>query len=142
MSNVDWYKRHLPAPEPTAPALRVPQAPAPYQPQQARVGAPVAPPQQPPMVVPLEEGVEDPEGQMDMSTAITRWRGNPKGGAGERQSCPRCGGSHYFSRKQSGTVTKTDGTRVTPSPLCADCGYNGMWEQFGDQFDSQGNPNS
>lgn len=147
--STDWYRRHL---NPPPQQQQAPARPAPY-PHYQRPGAPTAPPQQPPMQVPHQPPHQQPQGpapgqereqyvdengQMHVGDAILMWKGNPKGGAAERASCPKCGSNQFFSRAGQ-SITKADGTRVTPAPRCAQCGHNGLFEQFGDLYDSNGN---
>lgn len=62
--------------------------------------------------------------------------GNPKGAARhERDNCPECGDPRYFNRDHRKLLklnTKT-GQKVAPAPICEACGYNGLFEQYGNQ---------
>lgn len=126
-----WYERNVsrvignPAPAPTAPA---PQG----YPQQPSAFPATSPVRQPLPAPPQPSGEEAPPGQMHITDAIQVW----KGGAGNAETmvCPRCGGRNVFSRA-SGAIIGSSGQKSTPAPHCFECGWNGMWEQFSDQFD-------
>jgi hypothetical protein len=66
----------------------------------------------------------DEHGQVHVWDAVQRWRGG-RGTKTETAACPQCGGNNFFSRKNA--VTRGH----APAPLCYDCGYNGLFEQFG-----------
>lgn len=68
-------------------------------------------PQQPPQVTPE-----------NFFTLAQFWTGG-EAHAKERTPCPQCGGQHYFSRAHQ--VSRGP----APAPMCADCGYNGMFVQ-------------
>jgi predicted RNA-binding Zn-ribbon protein involved in translation (DUF1610 family) len=46
---------------------------------------------------------------------------------GETHHCPECGSNNFFTR--ASTVSRGP----APAPLCSECGYNGLFEQFGNQ---------
>ena len=54
--------------------------------------------------------------------AVASWQGG-EAHRTEQNRCPRCGSDHFFSRSQ--------GTHrgPPPAPHCADCGFNGLFEQ-------------
>lgn len=57
-------------------------------------------------------------------------RAGMKGGKGTRTEtdlCPECGSNHFFTRK---ALSKFG---AAPAPYCHECGYNGMFEQHGNQ---------
>lgn len=123
MSNSSWYARNVPK------VLGQPAAPA-YPQQPASPSLPPttpAPVQQPP-APPAQDA---PPGQMHITDAIARW----KGGAGnaETATCPRCGSRNVFSRANAAIITSS-GASASPAPHCYECGWNGLWEQFSDQF--------
>lgn len=110
MSNdSDWYARRLGNPQPQQrnyPPTHIQQVPAPtYSPQQQ--------PQQP------QQGGRTVE---TIYEAAQYWQGG-EAHRTERNSCPRCGGQHYYSRSQG--IARGP----SPAPMCFDCGYNGMFDQ-------------
>ena len=64
-------------------------------------------------------------------------RGNQKNGAAkhEREHCPECGDARYFTRehRKLRKLNTNTGQMVPPAPICEACGYNGMFEQYGNQ---------
>jgi hypothetical protein len=65
----------------------------------------------------------NPNGQIDMATAIRSWKGGEAHRIDGGLTCPRCGSKNVFSRS-NGSV----GGRV-PAPRCFECGWNGIYEQ-------------
>lgn len=116
MSNDDWWGRQLgqqPAPSRQAPVY-APQTPV-QQPQAPQYQVPAYQPQG----ATRGHGVTI-ENFMD---AAASWAGG-KGTKTETQPCPQCGGNHYFSRRPEGP------SRLPPpAPMCADCGYTGLFYQ-------------
>lgn len=106
----DWWARRLGSPQhqPPAPVIRQqPQYQQPVHPQ-----SPQAQPQYQQPRVTAENLYE----------AAMSWQGGPAART-ETQSCPQCGGGHYFSR------TNGPSRGPAPAPMCYDCGYNGMFTQ-------------
>ena len=129
VSNANWYARKLqqqsegapaPASTPMTPAMP-PSLPPSLPPTQAPQHAPVQHQQQAPI---------DPNGDETVFQAAARWKGGE--GMKETATCPRCGSAHIFSRSKQ-SITGPGGV-ATPAPHCFTCGWNGMWEQFSDQF--------
>ena len=117
MSNdAGWWSRKLGTPQqqqtPIYPQQQYPQYQQ-QQPQQQPVHpqAPQAQPQQQMKVTPA-----------NLFEAAMTWQGGPAART-ETQSCPQCGGGHYFSR------TNGPSRGPAPAPMCYDCGYNGMFIQ-------------
>lgn len=132
--------------------LGLPQAPP--QQQQAYTQQPPAPPPQQWQTNPQYQGpmpqnapVQEPADPSTVGQAYlnaykgkqagvtfldvaNQWRGDRKKGAAKHEpySCPECGGNNFFTR-QSLKSTRIPG--MQPAPLCMDCGYNGMFEQYG-----------
>ena len=115
MSNDDWWGKQLGQP----PAPRQTPVYAPQTPSQAPQ-VPQYPQQQfQPQTAARGHGIT-PENFMEAASA---WQGG-KGVKTETQPCPQCGGDHYFSRKPEGP------SRLPPpAPMCADCGYTGLFYQ-------------
>jgi len=65
----------------------------------------------------------DPNGQIDMSTAIRSWQGGDAHRIDGGLTCPKCGSKNVFSR-----VNGSIGGKV-PAPRCFECGWNSMYEQ-------------
>lgn len=63
--------------------------------------------------------------------------GNIKNGAAkhERETCPECGDPRYFTRehRKLRKLNVKTGQMVSPAPICEACGYNGLYEQYGNQ---------
>lgn len=126
-SDQGWWARHLggqQAPPPPPQHFQQPPPPQGYAP---------APPQgyqQPPQgYPPAQQPQQGPQAQPQIQVtpsnfmeAANHWQGG-EGVRTETQRCPKCGGDHYFSRAQQ--VTRGP----APAPLCADCGYNGLFDQ-------------
>lgn len=121
-SDSDWWARRLngqPQQRQT-PIYQQPQYPQYQQPQYPQhPQAPTSQPQQPMRVTP--ENLYD---------AAMQWQGG-EAHRREVQPCPQCGGGHYFSRVNGPS------RGPAPSPMCFDCGYNGMFIQ-GDPATWQG----
>lgn len=106
-SDPNWYARRLGSPQPQRSSYPPTQSAAPattYTPQQTPQGG---------------QGVREVD---TIYEAAQYWRGG-EAHRTETNSCPRCGGQHYYSRSQGiarGPV---------PAPMCFDCGYNGMFDQ-------------
>lgn len=106
----DWWSRRLGNQQPQqTPIYQQPQAPQQYQ-QQAPQYTQQPQPQQPRVTA---ENLYD---------AAMTWQGG-QATRTETQSCPNCGGGHYFSR------TNGPSRGPAPAPMCYDCGYNGMFTQ-------------
>ena len=109
----DWWAKRLGNPQPQQTPIypqQQPQYPQQYQQQPAHPQAPNATPQQIRVT---------PENLYD---AAMMWQGG-EATRTETQSCPKCGGGHYYSR--SGGVSRGP----SPAPMCFDCGFNGMFTQ-------------
>ena len=74
-------------------------------------------------VQPNQHQQADPNGQMDMSSAIRVWKGGEAHRIDGGLTCPRCGSGNVFSRANASA-----GGNV-PAPRCFQCGWNGMYEQ-------------
>lgn len=57
--------------------------------------------------------------------AMVASKGGGKGTKTETMDCPECGGHAFFQRKALSKMGNP------PAPICMDCGYNGMFEQYG-----------
>lgn len=117
MSN--WWGNKLGAPAPRQDyAPQQQRSPQDYLAQQQQQQQ--AAPQQPQQYEPPDPG--DPHGHQK---GMWNWQGNPRGGLGETIStgnCPNCNSNKYFSRRDTGGVTTSNGV-VYPSPECFECGY-------------------
>jgi hypothetical protein len=116
MSNdAGWWSRKLGTPQqqqtPIYPQQQYPQYQQQPQQQPVHPQAPQAQPQQQMKVTPA-----------NLFEAAMTWQGGPAART-ETQSCPQCGGGHYFSR------TNGPSRGPAPAPMCYDCGYNGMFIQ-------------
>lgn len=113
-----------------------PQAPQPYQaphqPGQAYTEQPYQP---------AEEGIVVPGEDGSWFQRVARGgaasKHTPTQKAQEIYRCPECGGNNFFTRSTMGAIT-TERGRMTPAPICDECGYNGLFEQFGNQPDVTG----
>jgi hypothetical protein len=47
----------------------------------------------------------------------------------ETATCPNCGSTNFFSRRQNSMVTQAG--MATPMPQCFECSYNGRFQIFG-----------
>lgn len=65
----------------------------------------------------------DPNGQIDMATAVRSWKGGEAHRIDGHLSCPRCGSKNVFSRANASAGGKV------PAPRCFECGWNNMYEQ-------------
>ena len=72
--------------------------------------------------------VEDPNSPDGQRLNWRAWTGG-KGNREETGTCPNCGGSNFFSRRQNAVVTQNG--MAAPAPQCFDCSYNGMFTIFG-----------
>lgn len=108
----DWWSRRLG----NAPQQRS-NAPAAYQ-------QPQMPAQQPmhPQAPQYNQQQQPRVTAENLYEAAMSWQGGPAART-ETQSCPQCGGGHYFSR------TNGPSRGPAPAPMCYDCGYNGMFTQ-------------
>lgn len=135
MSAADWYARKLgggQAPAPVAPShpptTQSPYARLPYQPTPQQ-GQPYQEQQyQPPEEAPVEAG-EDGSWFQQMATRAASAKRPPTVKAKETYNCPECGSNNFFTRAS----TRKRGP--APAPHCTECGYNGLFEQFGNQPD-------
>ena len=138
-STADWFAQRLGGGAPQ-------QQQAPQQHYQPQQQYPPSTPQVPQYVVqqPVQQYVEVDEAYrqsvlqqvrdkiLPFSAAAALWRGG-KGVKTETESCPECGGNKYFTRR---TLRTRSG--AYPAPICDDCGYNGMFEQFGTHGEAGG----
>jgi hypothetical protein len=122
----DWWARKLGT---APPANRPSSTPDVWAQQRHAQPTPAyaAPPQSP--VPPYDAPEAAPDGKMHVGDAIVRWRGG-EATRTETESCPQCQSHNFFSRRGAGGVTTQNG-RVPPSPICHDCGYNGIFTNFG-----------
>ena len=74
---------------------------------------------------PVEEGRVPPQGQMDIMTAVSMFKGSKAANAIE--SCPSCGSPHVFAITAGGILGNS------PAPRCTACGWNGGKFEQGDQ---------
>lgn len=67
------------------------------------------------------------EGQITDASlaAMVAAKGGGKGTKTETQLCPECNSAHFFQRKALSKMGNP------PAPICMDCGYNGLYEQYG-----------
>ena len=72
--------------------------------------------------------VEDPNAPGGQRFNWRAWSGG-RGNREETGTCPNCGSSNYFSRKQNAMITQ-NGT-ANPAPQCFECSYNGTFQIFG-----------
>ena len=135
MSASDWYRRVLggggeatgaapPPHQPNLPPTSV-GAPAPYAPY----GAYQAPPQQ--QFYPGQAPSAPPRPTTYTEAIDHMNRYGWKGGDGtrtERFACPRCHSNLFFTRVNAGRVMGHP-----PAPRCMECGWNGLFEQFGER---------
>lgn len=120
-SDPGWYARRMGQPT----QQRAPQYPptqGPYQQPQQYPQVPQGYPQQAPQ---YEQQIDTNQIRVtteNLFEATKYWQGG-EAHARERNSCPQCGGQHYFSR----TAGVMKGP--APAPMCYDCGFNGMFQQ-------------
>lgn len=112
----DWWSRRLGTPQQQQPQQQTPIYPQPQYPQQQ---AHPQSPQYNPHPAPQQQIRVTPE---NLYEAAMHWQGG-EATRTETQSCPKCGGNHYYSR--SGGVSRGP----SPAPMCFDCGFNGMFTQ-------------
>jgi len=109
-SDSDWWAKRLgnkPQQTPIYPEQQ-------YQQQQY--------PQQQQQQYPQQQQQQPKVTAANLFDAAMTWQGGPATRT-ETQSCPQCGGGHYFSR------TNGPSRGPAPAPMCYDCGYNGMFIQ-------------
>ena len=84
-----------------------------------------APQQYPSYVQPVQEDRIEPNAQIDIMTAVSRYKGTKAAQAIE--SCPSCGSPHVFAVTTGGVLGNA------PAPRCTACGWNGGKFEQGDQ---------
>jgi hypothetical protein len=72
--------------------------------------------------------VEDPSAPNGERLNWRAWTGG-RGNREETGTCPNCGSSNYFSRRQNAMVTQNG--MAHPAPQCFECSYNGVFQIFG-----------
>lgn len=72
--------------------------------------------------------VEDPNGPGGQRLNWRAWTGG-KANREETGTCPNCGSTQFFSRRQNSMVTRNG--MAAPAPQCFNCSYNGMFTIFG-----------
>jgi predicted RNA-binding Zn-ribbon protein involved in translation (DUF1610 family) len=98
-----------------------------YQPVQQQ-GQPYQEQQQLPQPGPEQPG-QDGSWFQQLATRGAMGKNTPAKRAQEIYNCPECGSGNFFTR--SSTVKRGP----APAPHCTECGYNGLFEQFGNQPD-------
>jgi hypothetical protein len=113
-SDKGWWNRHLGG------------TPAPTQQQPQHIGHPPPPPaqnyQQHPQVHTQQQAAQPQVTIENFTTMMEYWQGG-EATRTETSRCPKCGGNHYFSRSQGAH------RGPAPAPMCADCGFNGLFDQ-------------
>jgi hypothetical protein len=127
------------------------QAPATWTPQPPQQWTPPGHTQQPQGYYPQPQWQGQPQqpqapqpvefGGMIINDGATFFRvmqtGNAKNGAAKHEHgvCPECGDPRYFAltHKKFRKVNLNTGQSCEPAPICEACGYNGLFEQYGNQ---------
>jgi hypothetical protein len=116
----DWYARRLGVTTPPARGISVGPQAVPSTP------APQPYPSTPP---PAATTVQEPP-PPNLSAFLSS--NSSKGGDARRtdgdRRCPNCGSGNLFSQAGQ-AIMKNDGTMVSPSPKCFECGWNGRFAQ-------------
>ena len=133
MSAADWYARKLGRGAPAAPVAprtsTPPTGPAPWAPQPYQPTPQQGTPYQAQQPEVHESEVTPGEGSwfQQMAQRGAAGKNTPTKKAKEIYTCPNCGSNNFFTR------ASTASRGPAPAPLCTECGYNGMFEQFGNQ---------
>jgi hypothetical protein len=126
-----WWARKLGRAPAEAPSSPNSYAPTGYAP--TNYGAPAqAPPQQwqppPEPTGPPATWIEDPSVPGGKRLNWREWRGG-RANIEEKETCPNCGSTNFFSLRSESKVTAAG--RVAPAPQCFECSYNGIFTNFG-----------
>ncbi len=114
-----WWSRKLGTPQQQQQTPIYPQQQYPQQQQQQQQQYPQ---QQQQQQYPQQQQQQIKVTAANLFDAAMTWQGGPAART-ETQSCPQCGGGHYFSRSNGPS------RGPAPAPMCYDCGYNGMFIQ-------------
>jgi len=138
----NWFADRLGAPPPPMVARYQPGQP--WPPQHQAAPPPMVPGQQFEQVQP-QQAPFDPNGvridSIDQFLATKdAWRGTMEEKTGTTQ-CPKCGGPlQMFTGLNAPKIMNRNGVSCHPMERCHYCGYNGHYEQLGQQATDSGVP--
>jgi len=143
----NWFADRLGAPPPPVVARYQPGQPWPPQQYVNTGGGTVTTPLQvqPQQAQPQQQAPFDPNGvridSIDQFLATKdAWRGTMEEKTGTTQ-CPKCGGPlQMFTGLNAPKIMNRNGVSCHPMERCHYCGYNGHYEQLGQQATDAGVP--
>lgn len=114
MSTADFFARKLGQPRSDRTSTPPASPPVPYRPPNLPTPA-----------------VSNPHGRQPQSITEALAIGYAGTGADAARAnegrCPSCGSDHYFARRAQSSLSGA------PAPRCFSCGFNGMYQQTGNQ---------
>lgn len=138
----NWFAETL-GPPPPAPVMRY-QPGQPWPPQQPQYQPAVAPQYQPAILQQPQVSFDPRAMQIDNAAQLLALKDAWQGTAEEKAHtivCPKCGGPvQMYTGANAPKIMNKEGVSCHPMERCHYCGYNGHFEQLGQQATDSGIP--